>query len=129
TARPHRATAPGVPAERGDARPPRLTARPGPPILRHNVNRSREVVSVRIIDADTHVDETEDTWEYMEPGEQHLKPTTGFPPNPDPTRPASRYWLIDGHRQPRFIRNDTGTHTTVQTRELMDVEARLRDMD
>jgi uncharacterized protein len=96
-------------------------------MLRHNV--ILEVVSVRIIDADTHVDETEDTWEYMEPAEQHLKPTTGFPPNPDPSRPPSRYWMIDGHRQPRFIRSDASTQTTVQTRELLDVDARVRDMD
>ncbi len=84
---------------------------------------------MRIIDADTHVDETEDTWEYLAEDEQHLKPTTAYPPNPDPSRPPSRYWMIDGHRQPRFIRSDANTRTTVQTRELMDVEARLRDMD
>ena len=84
---------------------------------------------MRIIDADTHVDETEATWEYLAEDEQHLKPTTAYPPNPDPSRPPSRYWMIDGHRQPRFIRSDANTRTTVETRELIDVEARLRDMD
>ena len=53
-----------------------------------------------IIDADTHVDETEDTWEYMLPSEQDLKPVVGYPSNPDPSRPATRYWLIDGERPP-----------------------------
>ena len=82
-----------------------------------------------IIDADTHVDETEDTWDYMLPGEQPLKPTVGYPSNPDPTRAITRYWVVDGERHPRFSRSDEKTHTTVQTRELLDVKARLRDMD
>ena len=82
-----------------------------------------------VIDADTHVDETEDSWAYMLPGEQELKPTVGYPSNPDPNRPATRYWLIDGERQPRFTRNDATTKTTVESRELLDVRARLRDMD
>ena len=43
--------------------------------------------------------------------------------------PQTRYWMIDGHRQPRMNRDDSTTKTTVQTRELMDVDARLRDMD
>ena len=37
-----------------------------------------------IIDADTHVDETEDTWEFIEPGEEPLKPVSASPANPDP---------------------------------------------
>ncbi len=84
---------------------------------------------MRIIDADTHVDETEDTWEFLLPEEQDLKPTTGYPSRPDPSRPPTRYWIIDNHRQPRFTRSDAETRTTVATRELLDVEARLRDMD
>jgi len=82
-----------------------------------------------VIDADTHVDETEDTWEYLQPDEQSLKPSTQIPTNPDPSRPPSRYWLIDGKRQLRFIRDDKSTGTTVQARELLDVQARLRQMD
>jgi uncharacterized protein len=82
-----------------------------------------------VIDADTHVDETEDTWEFLQPDELALKPATQTPENPDPSRPASRYWLIDGKRQLRFIRSDKTTGTTVQARELMDVQARLRQMD
>jgi predicted TIM-barrel fold metal-dependent hydrolase len=82
-----------------------------------------------IIDADTHVDETEETWAYMEQGEQQFRPTTGYPKDQDPSRPPIRYWLIDGKRQIRFIRSDQQTKTTVETRELIDVDARLRDMD
>jgi uncharacterized protein len=84
---------------------------------------------VRIIDADTHVDETEDTWAFLEEAEQDVMPTTGYPSNPDPSRPQTRYWLIDSHRQPRFTRNDEKTRSTVATRELLDVEARLHAMD
>ena len=81
------------------------------------------------IDADTHVDETEDTWEYMAASEAAYKPVVGYPSNPDPNRPTQRFWVIDGDRQPRLHREDARTMTTVGTRELMDVPARLRDMD
>ncbi len=82
-----------------------------------------------VIDADTHVDETEATWDFLEPGEEEFRPTTEFPANPDPSRFPARYWRIDGRRQLRFIRGDESTGTTVETRELLDVEARLRAMD
>lgn len=81
------------------------------------------------IDADTHIDETEDTWAYMLPGEEEFKPTVGYPSNPDPARPLTRYWMIDGERQPRLTRSDEKTRTTVEARELLDVKVRLRDMD
>ena len=82
-----------------------------------------------VIDADTHIDETEDTWAYMKGIEERLKPHTAAPSNPDPSRRPTRYWMIDGRRTVRFIRNDQQTGTTVETRELLDVDARLRDMD
>ena len=82
-----------------------------------------------IIDADTHVDETEDTWEYILPGDETYKPVTGYPRNPDPKRPPTRYWVIDGKRQMRMFRDDARTQTTVEMRELLDVSARLRAMD
>lgn len=82
-----------------------------------------------IIDADTHIDETDDTWEYMNDGESALKPTTTYPTNPDPKLPPARYWVIDGKRQIRFIRSDKDSGTTVETRELLDVKARLKHMD
>ncbi|HLG72229.1 MAG TPA: amidohydrolase family protein [Chloroflexota bacterium] len=82
-----------------------------------------------VIDADTHVDETEDTWEYIQPGDEAFKPVVGYPSNPDPNRPLTRYWMIDGKRQQRFTRDDERTRTTVEMRELLDVSARLRAMD
>ena len=74
-----------------------------------------------IIDADTHIDETEATWEYLRDFEQDFKPITQYPAHADPKRNASRYWLVDGHRQMRFVRDDGNTRTTVETRELLDV--------
>ena len=82
-----------------------------------------------VIDADTHVDETEDTWEYMREEELEFKPTTEAPAALDSSRPPVRYWRIDGRRQIRFVRDDQRTRTTVETRELLDVGARLRAMD
>ncbi len=82
-----------------------------------------------VIDADTHVDETEATWDFLAPDEEQFRPTTEVPANPDPSRLPARYWRIDGRRQLRFIRSDASTGTTVATRELLDVDARLRAMD
>lgn len=82
-----------------------------------------------IIDADTHVDETDHTWEYMQPGDEEYKPYTGYPSNPDPNRPPTRYWMINGKRQTRFIRDDAKSHNTTEMRELLDIPARLKRMD
>ena len=84
---------------------------------------------MQIIDADTHIDETDDTWEYMRAEELEFKPTTTYPAKLDPTRPPIRYWMIDGQRHLRFTRDDIRTRTTVETRELLDIQARLRAMD
>ncbi|MCZ6490080.1 MAG: amidohydrolase family protein, partial [Acidobacteria bacterium] len=84
---------------------------------------------MQIIDADTHIDETDDTWEYMRAEEHEFKPTTAYPAKLDPSRPPIRYWMIDGQRHLRFTRDDKRTCTTVETRELLDVRARLRAMD
>jgi predicted TIM-barrel fold metal-dependent hydrolase len=84
---------------------------------------------IRVIDADTHIDETEDTWNWLREDEVAYRPTTAFPPNPDPSRPPARYWLVDGRRQPRFIKDDAKTQTTVETRELLDPPARVGHMD
>ncbi len=82
-----------------------------------------------VIDADTHVDETDDTWCFGQPEEQALMPTTAAPPVLDPSRPPTRWWVIDGRRQLRFVRDDDKTGTTVGARELLRVDERLRHMD
>lgn len=82
-----------------------------------------------IIDADTHIDETEDTWEFMDESDLQFKPTTAYPTNPNPNMLPTRYWLIDGKRQLRFIRGDKESGTVVESRELLDVRVRLKHMD
>jgi predicted TIM-barrel fold metal-dependent hydrolase len=82
-----------------------------------------------IIDADTHIDETEDTWEFMEESDLQFKPTTAYPSNRNPNMLPTRYWVIDGKRQLRFIRSDKDSGTLVESRELLDVQVRLKHMD
>lgn len=77
-----------------------------------------------VIDADTHVDETEDTWDCMAAEDACFKPTYARS-----TSGRGHYWLIDGRRQRRRVRSDVNTGTTRATRELLDVPARLRHMD
>lgn len=77
-----------------------------------------------VIDSDTHVDETDATWEYVDAPE--FKPVGG---NFAPGEGRRRYWLIDGYKRRRADRDDSVTKTTVETRELLDVAARLRHMD
>ena len=84
---------------------------------------------MRIIDADTHIDETEDTWEYMHGDDLQFKPVTRYPSNQNPNLPPTRYWLIDGRRQLRFVRGDKESGTVVESRELLDVRVRLEHMD
>ncbi len=90
------------------------------------------------IDADAHLDETEDTWNWLQPAEEHYRPTTAYPKNADPSRPPppgssptlmNRYWVVEGQRRPRFYRDDDKTQTTIETRELLDPMARVRQMD
>src|SRR3954470_20787474 len=84
---------------------------------------------MRVIDADTHIDETEATWDWLDEHEREFMPATDQPKNLDPNRPPTRYWMIDGHRQPRLYRDDKRSQTTVETRELLDPLARVRHMD
>jgi uncharacterized protein len=83
-----------------------------------------------IIDADTHVEETEDTWAYMDEADQRLQPVKGYFESGDPqASTGSGYWSIDGLKRIRKIRKDQETGTTAATRELLDVPARLKHMD
>src|SRR5262249_21216086 len=49
--------------------------------------------------------------------------------NFDPARGPGYYWVFEGKRQRRRVRSDEKTQTTKATRELLDVEARVRHMD
>ena len=76
------------------------------------------------IDVDAHIDESEATWEYLD--DVTLDPGTATAPGD--ARPH-RLWLIDGTIRLRRWRDDKRTGTVQATRELLDVEARIRHMD
>lgn len=84
------------------------------------------------IDADAHVDETLETWDYMNPSDLQYKPVllnaqgwgylgVDVPPHP--------LWLMGGNVRLKRYRDDEITGTTEVARELKDVQARLRHMD
>ena len=83
------------------------------------------------IDVDAHVDESEATWEYLDNGASRFKPITldpGVATAPGDARPH-RLWVIDGNIRLRRWRDDRRTGTVQATRELLDVDARIRHMD
>ena len=86
-----------------------------------------------VVDADAHIDETDETWEYMDEEYVKYKPITvtqTFGESP-PILPwgYNRYWFVDGKIRVRRYRDDVRTASTTETRELLDVQARLAQMD
>jgi len=86
------------------------------------------------IDADTHVDECEDTWKKLEgtPSAQYIPVTISMPADEakragyNPTN--SRCWVVEGRLQNRAIRDEVN-HPPRVYRELQDVSGRLAHMD
>jgi predicted TIM-barrel fold metal-dependent hydrolase len=88
-----------------------------------------------VIDADCHVIEADQTWAYLDAADEHFRPQ----PYQSPTEPDEAFWLIDGEPKRRpFGASARGTksedqsgfaRTTLATRTLGDVEARLAHMD
>jgi predicted TIM-barrel fold metal-dependent hydrolase len=76
------------------------------------------------IDADTHIDENPDTWSYLLESERAFTPYEIKVPTQE-----HGAWIYDGMHRTKSVRNDQVTHTTAATRELLDIDARLRDMD
>jgi predicted TIM-barrel fold metal-dependent hydrolase len=85
------------------------------------------------IDADAHIDENEQTWEYMDEADRGFKPITFDLGDVEPKGPSDGrrhdLWLIGGKARLRRFRSDEKSCTTKETRELLDVPARLRHMD
>jgi predicted TIM-barrel fold metal-dependent hydrolase len=87
-----------------------------------------------MIDADTHVDESESTWSKLEdtPYAKYIPVTTTLPP--DEAKRAgynsanSRCWVVEGRLQNRAIRDEVN-HPPRVYRELEDVPGRLAHMD
>jgi len=75
------------------------------------------------IDADAHVIETERTWEYMDESEAQFKPVTVT----SSSAPGKQFWMIDGKIFNRGT--NIGKDTPDASREMKDIEARLKHMD
>jgi len=78
---------------------------------------------LQTIDADAHVIESEGTWDYMEGAERKYRPQIVSSTD---SGEEKEYWLIDGRLVPR---TNVGKDTLKASRELGDIEARLRHMD
>src|SRR5688572_10732261 len=84
------------------------------------------------IDADAHVDETQQTWDYLDAAEARYKPILLDAPGwgyLGPDIPPHPVWIIGGNARLKRYRDDEITGTTRDTRELLDVPARLRHME
>ena len=83
------------------------------------------------VDVDAHVDETDATWEYLAENDRRFKPVSLDPGGATAHGDARphRLWMIDGTILLRRWRDDKRTGTVKETRELLDVEKRLRHMD
>jgi hypothetical protein len=70
---------------------------------------------VLVVDADTHIDETEATWEYLAPREQGFRPQSLDLAEPRGLVPGDarphRLWQIDGRLMLRRFRDDQRTGT------------------
>ncbi len=85
-----------------------------------------------VIDADTHVDESEFTWQALKGDLAKYLPVTVEPPEDEAARAGldasdARWWLVEGRLQSRKIRDER--HPLREHRELEDIQGRLSDMD
>ena len=76
------------------------------------------------IDADAHVLETEQTWEYMDGSDKKYRPKLVGSTEGDS---KDEYWLVDGTL--RLKSGNVGRNTPQASREMRDVAARLKHMD
>ena len=87
-----------------------------------------------VVDADTHVDESEATWRSLEDGPQskHIPATVTVAPDEAArvglNATTSRSWVVEGRLQNRAIRDEVN-HPPRVYRELEDVPGRLAHMD
>lgn len=99
---------------------------------------AQEEMKLDVIDADAHVVENEQVWDYLDASEKKYRPTLVL----SPENPKRQLWYLDGENLgPKFPSPDdeqSAEHfrkfgrevgTPVQARELSDVKRRLRHMD
>jgi predicted TIM-barrel fold metal-dependent hydrolase len=87
---------------------------------------------VGFIDADAHVIESPLTWEHMADDDRRYTPilvsqTWGGEVKSNEGRRALEYWIMDNRTHAKD--KNVGSDTTVESREMRDVEARLAHMD
>ena len=90
-------------------------------------------MSLRIVDADAHVIETTDTFRYLRPNESRycpmqLQQTWGSGEISEKGNVYKNFWLIDKSVYPVGKNSQMGG-TTADTRELRDIDGRLKHMD
>jgi len=76
------------------------------------------------IDADAHVLETEQTWDYMDGADKKYRPKLVGATEGDS---KDEYWLVDGTL--RLKSGNVGRNTPQASREMRDVPTRLKHMD
>ena len=84
------------------------------------------------IDADAHVLETPETWQYLSEAEKHFTPmvvnrTAGAVERGLSGAEVEEYWVIDGRLVPK--QDNAGLDTVAAAREMRDIPARLTHMD
>lgn len=86
------------------------------------------------IDADAHVVECEETFDYIDPEFHEYKPRLMLQKNDDVVtmdnegrQPQREFWVIDGRIHPKD--GNIGHNTTKDCREMTDIAARLAHMD
>ena len=84
------------------------------------------------VDADAHVIESPLTWEHLAEEDDRYRPlvvtqTWGREVKNNEGQTAREYWLMDNRVHAKD--KNVGTDTTVESREMQDVEARLAHMD
>jgi predicted TIM-barrel fold metal-dependent hydrolase len=78
-----------------------------------------------IIDADAHVLETERTWDYMLEAERSMRPR--IVATPGDSASGGESWLVDGTTIGKA--RNVGHETPKESREMDDIQARLKHMD
>ena len=96
-----------------------------------------------IVDADSHIEEHPDIWDYLEPEYEHRKPQAVYVGDMIKHNPDRDYvWLIDGEMYPKLIGSGATCHGTppltefaknkpvnVESQAITNVKERLKSMD
>jgi len=79
---------------------------------------------MKTIDSDAHVIENERTWDYLDPSAKGSRPSLMTEETVDGSR--RQFWVIEGRA---FGRANIGLDTPKESREMADIDARIRHMD